>query len=129
MRAAGLDTGRVTSKSLASQKSKSFKPVGRDLAYARPGDVVVLKDHVVIFLGRHGPRKIDYIHASRFIPGRKAGGIEVVSSSDLPRRQRPVVILRHEALFGVGYSPAVASRLKALVAGSSSKSVRLAGVN
>lgn len=129
MRAAGLETGRVTSKSLGARRSKVFKPVGRDLAYARPGDVVVLKDHVVIFLGRHGPKKIDYIHASRFIPGRKAGGIEVVSSSDLPRRERPVVILRHEALFGAGYSPAVESRLRALVARSASKPVRLAGMN
>jgi cell wall-associated NlpC family hydrolase len=129
MSAAGLQTGRVTSQSLGSRKSKVFKPVGRDLVHARPGDLVVLKDHVVIFLRRHGPDKFDYIHASRFIPGRKTGGIEVVSSSALPRRLRPIVILRHESLFGVGYTPAVRSRINALITSHQEDPVRLARAN
>ena len=118
MRAAGLGSTRITSQSLIRQTKKrdlSFKPVGRNLSLARTGDLIVLPDHVVIFLDRHENRKLDYVHASRFIPGRPAGGIEVVASGDLPRGQKPVTILRPNAFEGAGNSAAVRHRIKAML--------------
>ena len=118
MGAAGLGSTRITSQSLIRHTKKrdlSFKPVGRNLDLARPGDLIVLADHVVIFLDRHENRKLDYVHASRFIPGRPAGGIEVVAAGDLPRGQKPVTILRHKAFEGAGNSAAVRHRINAML--------------
>lgn len=118
MRAAGLGSTRITSQSLIRHTKKrdlSFKLVGRSLDLARPGDLIVLPDHVVIFLDRHENGKLDYVHASRFIPGRPAGGIEVVAAGDLPRGQKPVTILRHKAFEGAGNSAAVRHRIKAML--------------
>jgi len=118
MRAAGLGSTRITSQSLIRHTKKrdlSFKSIGRSLELARPGDLIVLPDHVVIFLDRHENRKLDYVHASRFILGRPAGGIEVVASGDLPRGQKPVTILRHKAFEGAGNSAAVRHRIKAML--------------
>jgi len=118
LRAAGLGSTRITSQSLIRHTKKrdlSFKSIGRSLELARPGDLIVLPDHVVIFLDRHENRKLDYVHASRFILGRPAGGIEVVASGDLPRGQKPVTILRHKAFEGAGNSAAVRHRIKAML--------------
>lgn len=130
MGAAGLGSKRITSRSLikaatpgpkrgnlkgAKKVDPVFIPVGRNLALAQPGDLVVLSDHVVIFLNRHPNKKLDYVHASRYVPGRPAGGIEVVSAGDLPRGQVPVTILRHKAFAGTGNSLAVRKRITAML--------------
>jgi hypothetical protein len=118
MRAAGLGSRRITSSSLIRSSVRGdalFRPVGRSLEKARPGDLIVLPDHVVIFLHRHDNKKLDYVHASRFIPGRPAGGIEVVAAGDLPRGQKPVTILRPRAVDGAGNSLAVRYRIKLMI--------------
>jgi len=118
MRAAGIGAKRITSRSLIRSSVRGdalFRPVGRSLDKARPGDLIVLPDHVVIFLNRHPDKKLDYVHASRFIPGRPAGGIEVVSAGELPRGQKPVAILRARDLEGAGDSLAVRYRIAMMI--------------
>lgn len=133
MRAAGLATSkRITSRSLIRSSRRpdaNFRPVGRSLDKARPGDLVVLPDHVVIFLNHHGADKLDYVHASRFIPGRPAGGIEVVFAGELPRRQKPVAILRPRALDGAGQPLAVRYRIKSMLEHAMRKKMRERGVD
>ncbi|NDE14779.1 hypothetical protein EBZ80_07610 [bacterium] len=128
MRAAGIGAKRITSRSLIRSSVRGdalFRPVGRSLDKARPGDLIVLPDHVVIFLNRHPDKKLDYVHASRFIPGRPAGGIEVVTMDgkpiertvlqSLPRGQKPVAILRARDLEGAGDSLAVRYRIAMMI--------------
>ena len=124
IRAAGLGSSLITSQYLIRNSKKrdlSFEFVGRNLASARAGDLIVLPDHVVIFLDRHENHKLDYVHASRFILGRPAGGIEVVVSGNLPRGQKPVTILRHKAFAGARDSMAVRQRIKAMLEYTSHK--------
>ncbi len=127
MRAAGLGSKRITSRSLIRSSVRGdalFRPVGRSLEKARPGDLIVLPDHVVIFLNRHPDKNLDYVHASRFIPGRPAGGIEVVSAGELPRGQKPVAILRPRVLDGAGDSLAVRYRIKMMIEHAMRKNIR-----
>lgn len=127
MRAAGLGSKRITSRSLIRSSVRGdalFRPVGRSLDKARPGDLIVLPDHVVIFLNRHFNKKLDYVHASRFIPGRPAGGIEVVSAGELPRGQKPVAILRARDLEGAGDSFAVRYRIAMMIEHAARKKIQ-----
>lgn len=116
--AAGLGGRRVTSRGLIrSSKSKSsmFAVVGQDLKKARAGDLVVLEDHVVMFLERFGADQLAYVHAAKFVPGRPAGGIEVVVGGPLPGKMQPVVILRHKDLANAGTSYEVRQRLQSVM--------------
>ena len=77
-----------------------FLDMGRDLHDARPGDLILQKDHVVLLLSvNEYLGSVDYIHASRGSKLTPAGGIELRRGFDYFRFQRQVVrILRHRDL-------------------------------
>ena len=77
-----------------------FLDMGREVRDAKPGDLVLFRDHVVMLLSMNEYEKtVDYIHASRGSKRTPAGGIELRRGFDLNRFQRQVVrILRHRDL-------------------------------
>lgn len=114
----GLGGRRVTSKSLlrSAKSSKSmFRAVGNDLKKARAGDLVVFDDHVILFLERYGRDQLAYVHAAKFVSGRRSGGIEVVVNGPLPQNMQPVVILRHKGLINAGISHEVRQRVQLVI--------------
>lgn len=76
--------------------------VGRDLARAQPGDLLLHPKHIVILLRVRGQRTGDILHVSRSIEtSGRIGGVEVLRNVDLLRfRGRLLKILRHERLDG-----------------------------
>ncbi len=73
--------------------------VGRNLADARPGDLLLHNRHVTILLKLNSPTHGDILHSSRSNKKGKMGGIEIARDKNLLRfRGRLIKILRREEL-------------------------------
>ncbi len=73
--------------------------VGRSLADARPGDLLLHNRHVTILLKLNSPTHGDVLHSSRSNKKGKMGGIEIARDKNLLRfRGRLIKILRREEL-------------------------------
>ena len=69
------------------------------LRLAKPGDLLLHKNHIVMLLDKTGARSGDFIHVSRLIKRGKVGGVEVVHDTDLEKYRGKVLrILRHIAI-------------------------------
>lgn len=88
----------VKDNSLESQFG--FVNVGNDLSAARPGDVLLQSNHVMLLLSVDAANHtIDFIHSSRGSRRTPAGGIERVRAADMFKVGRHVEkILRHREL-------------------------------
>lgn len=73
--------------------------VGKDLAQARPGDLILKDKHIIMLIQMRGPRRGDILHVSRSISRKGVGGVELVTDADVQRFSGRVVrIFRHELI-------------------------------
>lgn len=87
-------------KDISLESQFGFVNVGSDLSVARPGDVLLQSNHVMLLLAVDTVNHtIDYIHSSRGSRRTPVGGIERVRSADMFKIGRHVEkILRHREL-------------------------------
>lgn len=76
--------------------------MGRDIALAQPGDILLYPHHVVILLKADALGRGSVLHVSRSVTRKGVGGIEVISNEDLRHfRGRLLKILRHQKMIEV----------------------------
>lgn len=104
-RAAGLDLPFASTAVLRKAKPAELRArfglvdVGRNLADARPGDLLLHNRHLTILLRLHSDTRGDVLHSSRSNKRGRMGGIEIARDKDLQRfRGRIVKILRRVEL-------------------------------
>lgn len=105
---AGMHFPFVTTTSMMKPSRKrpdliqGLRFIGTDFRAARPGDLLVLRRHVVILVRRHADSTADVIHVSRAVRNSlipKVGGIEFRRRVNLNRFYGGLRrILRHEKL-------------------------------
>lgn len=94
-----LPTMQLKHLTPAKLRLNNLVDVGRDLHLAKPGDLLLHKNHIVMLLDKTGARSGDFIHVSRLIKRGKVGGVEVVRDTDLEKYRGKVLrILRHVAI-------------------------------
>ncbi len=106
-RAVGLDYRYASTRELNRLDRKSLMQhyqmvdVGRSLADAQPGDLLLYPKHVTMLLRVRGDERADFVHASRFRQGDrlKLGGLRLDMNQSVHQfRGRLLRILRHASL-------------------------------
>jgi len=105
---AGLNYAYASSWELSRQNGKGLLKhynlidIGRDLALAQPGDLLIFRKHIMMLSGVISPSRGDFVHITRFRPGdaSKLGGFRWDKDKDiLNYRGKLVRILRHKRFF------------------------------
>jgi len=110
-----LPTFTLKHLSPSKLRQSNLVDVGRDLQLAKPGDLLLHRNHIVLLLEKSSARIGDVIHVSRRIKHGKVGGVEVVRNADLEQYRGKVLrILRHVAIDRADRAPPVAKPLLVL---------------
>ena len=110
-----LPTIKLKHLSPTKLRQSNLVDIGHDLKLARPGDLLLHKNHIVLLLEKSSARIGDVIHVSRRIKHGKVGGVEVVRNADLEQYRGKVLrILRHVAIDRADRAPPVAKPLLVL---------------
>lgn len=120
-REAGMDLPFATTGAMKRMTKSALKEklglvdVGRNLADARPGDILLHNHHMTILLKLHSATNGDVLHASRSYKRGRLGGIEIARDKNLLRfRGRLIKILRRVELMDedAASPPQLASHLR-----------------